>query len=103
MEAATPVIDLTGLTVSFGSQKILDSVDVRFDGGAIGLLGPNGAGKTTLLKTLLGFLAPTSGSGRVLGCDIRSESLEIRQKIGYMPENECHVPGCNAVTFVAYA
>jgi len=103
MEAAAPVIDLTDLTVSFGDQKILDAVDMRFDGGAIGLLGPNGAGKTTLLKTLLGFLAPTSGSGRVLGRDIRTESLEIRQKIGYMPENECHVPGSNAVTFVAYA
>src|SRR5438093_8796351 len=102
-QSRAPVIELENLTVRFGSQTILDGVATRFDQGAIGLLGPNGAGKTTLLKTLLGFVAPAAGSGRVLGFDIARDSLAIRQRIGYMPENECHIPGMNAVTFVAYA
>ncbi len=97
------IIELDNISVRFGTQKILDSVSVRFSGGSAGLLGPNGAGKTTLLKTLLGFIEPETGNGRVLGRDIRKEQLGIRQKIGYMPENDCHIPGMNAVSYVAYA
>ena len=97
------IIELENISVRFGDQKILDNVSMQFDGGAAGLLGPNGAGKTTLLKTLLGFITPVSGGGRVLGRDIRKEQLGIRQKIGYMPENDCHIPGMNAVSYVAYA
>jgi len=97
------IIDLENLSVQFGQQQILDGVTVQFVGGAMGLLGPNGAGKTTLLKTLLGFIDPVSGGGKVLGFDVRSQQLAIRQKIGYMPENDCHIPGMNGVTFVAYA
>src|SRR5262245_9367998 len=76
---------------------------MQFSGGSMGLLGPNGAGKTTLLKTLLGFLSPSSGDGSVLGFNIRTRQLSIRQRVGYMPENDCHIPGMNAVTFVSYA
>jgi len=97
------IIELDGITVRFGSQKVLDGVSVRFEGGSMGLLGPNGAGKTTLLKTLLGFIIPEAGGGRVLDCDIRSQQLALRQKVGYMPENDCHIPGMNAVSFVSYA
>jgi len=97
------IIDLENITVDFGKQRILDSVNVQFEGGSMGLLGPNGAGKSTLLKTLLGFITPQSGGGTVLGLDVRSQQLEIRQRVGYMPENDCHIPGMNAVTFVAYA
>lgn len=97
------IIDLENISVYFGAQKILDQVSLQFSGGSMGLLGPNGAGKTTLLKTLLGFIKPSSGLGRVLGFDLHSQQLEIRQKIGYMPENDCHIPGMNAVTYVAYA
>lgn len=97
------IIDLENLTVAFGKQRVLDGVDVKFEGGSMGLLGPNGAGKTTLLKTLLGFIKPLAGGGTVLGLDVCSEQLRIRQMVGYMPENDCHIPGMNAVTFVAYA
>ncbi len=97
------IIDLENITVQFGKQRVLDGIGVQFAGGSLGLLGPNGAGKTTLLKTLLGFIRPVSGGGQVLGLDISSRQLEIRQKVGYMPENDCHIPGMNAVTFVAYA
>ncbi len=97
------IIELENLTVEFGRQRVLDGVSVQFSGGAMGLLGPNGAGKSTLLKTLLGFITPKSGGGKVLDLDIRTQQLAIRQKVGYMPENDCHIPGMNAVTFVAYA
>lgn len=97
------IIDLENITVDFGKQRILDAVDVQFEGGSMGLLGPNGAGKSTLLKTLLGFIKPVAGGGSVLGLDVRSQQLAIRQRVGYMPENDCHIPGMNAVTFVAYA
>jgi len=99
---ATLIIDLENISVDFGTQRALDGVNFQFEGGSIGLLGPNGAGKSTLIKTLLGFITPTTGSGKVLGMDIRSRQLEIRQRVGYMPENDCHIPGMNAVTFVAY-
>ncbi len=97
------VVELDNLTVRFGNQTILDRVNAKFAGGSMGLLGPNGAGKSTLLKTLLGFVTPDDGNGRVLGTDIRNGQLAIRQRIGYMPENDCHIPAMNAVTFVSYA
>ena len=73
-----------------------------FRPGAVGLLGPNGAGKSTMLKSLLGFIPPTSGRLEVLGRDVARHPLEVRASIGYMPENDGHIPGMNAVTFVAY-
>ncbi len=97
------IIDLEDLTVEFGTQRVLDGISVQFSGGAMGLLGPNGAGKSTLLKTLLGFIEPKKGGGRLFDLDIRKQQLAIRRKVGYMPENDCHIPGMNAVTFVAYA
>ncbi len=97
------VIELNDLVVRLGPRTVLDRVSLCFAGGSMGLLGPNGAGKSTLLKTLLGFIDPLSGRGEVLGLDIRSQQMAIRRKIGYMPENDCHIPGMNAVTFVAYA
>lgn len=71
--------------------------------GCIGLLGPNGAGKTTFLKTLLGFVDPVAGGGTVFGFDIATQGEHIRQQVGYMPEQDCHIPGMSAVQFVAYA
>ena len=97
------VIELEGIKVQFGKQVVLDRVGLTFAGGSMGLLGPNGAGKSTLLKTLLGFITPDAGDGSVLGLNIRTQQMEIRRKIGYMPENDCHIPGMNAVAFVAYA
>ena len=60
------IVDLESITIEFGSQKALDGVSMQFAGGSMGLLGPNGAGKSTLLKTLLGFLTPKTGRGKVL-------------------------------------
>jgi ABC-2 type transport system ATP-binding protein len=68
----------------------------------VGLLGPNGAGKSTMLKALLGFVAPKAGRMEVLGINVALRPLEVRGRLGYMPENDGHIPGMNAVTFVAY-
>jgi ABC-2 type transport system ATP-binding protein len=68
----------------------------------VGLLGPNGAGKSTMLKSLLGFVKPDKGRMTVLGLDVAEAPLAIRARIGYMPENDAHIPGMNAVSFVAY-
>src|SRR6202021_2818783 len=84
----TPVIELQGLSVRVGSRNILNNLVCSLRGRAIGLLGPNGAGKSTLINTLLGFYKPCSGSARVLGHDIRTETRRVRSLVGYMPENE---------------
>ena len=73
-----------------------------FAPGAVGLLGPNGAGKSTMIKALLGFIVPDRGRMRVLGLDVAEAPLEIRARVGYMPESDAHIPGMNAVSFVAY-
>jgi ABC-2 type transport system ATP-binding protein len=97
-----PVVHLEGVTVMFGANRALKEVSARFNQGAVGLLGPNGAGKSTMLKTLLGFIKPTHGRMTVLGLDVAHRPLEIRARIGYMPESDAHIPGMNAVSFVAY-
>jgi ABC-2 type transport system ATP-binding protein len=55
-----------------------------------------------MIKALLGFVVPEAGEMRVLGLDVRTSPLEIRGRIGYMPENDAHIPGMNAISFVAY-
>jgi ABC-2 type transport system ATP-binding protein len=94
---------LDRVTVTYGTNRALRDVSAVFPPGAVGLLGPNGAGKSTMLKSLLGFIPPTSGRLEVLGLDVAHKPLEVRAKLGYMPENDGHIPGMNAVTFVAYA
>lgn len=98
-----PVVSIQNLTVRYGRFTALDGFSVEIPNGCVGLLGPNGAGKTTLIKTILGFIEPSSGGGTVLGHDIQTEGRWIRQKVGLMPEQDCHMPGMSAVQFVAYA
>jgi ABC-2 type transport system ATP-binding protein len=96
------VVELNRVTVRYGSNAALRDVQAVFPKGAVGLLGPNGAGKSTMIKSLLGFVVPAEGTMRVLGLDVRTSPHEIRRRIGYMPENDGHIPGMNAVSFVAY-
>ena len=93
---------LENVSVNYGSQPALRGVSVTFPDGAVGLLGPNGAGKSTLIKALLGLLRPSAGVLRVLGHDVADDPLAVRAAVGYMPENDTHIPGMNAVSFVAY-
>ena len=102
MSEPEPVADLEHVSVRYGAQDALRDVEARFPPGAVGLLGPNGAGKSTMLKALLGFVKPTAGRMRVLGLDVASSPLQIRARLGYMPESDGHIPGMNAVSFVGY-
>jgi ABC-2 type transport system ATP-binding protein len=81
-------ISVSNITKIYGSQRALDSVTLEIKpGGITGLLGPNGAGKSTLMKILSCFLPPTSGEASVCGLDVMEQSIEVRKKIGYLPEN----------------
>jgi ABC-2 type transport system ATP-binding protein len=99
---SVPVVTLDNVTVMYGRNAALREVTSAFAAGAVGLLGPNGAGKSTMLKSLLGFIVPDGGRMRVLGFDVAQAPLEIRARVGYMPETDAHIPGMNAVSFVAY-
>jgi ABC-2 type transport system ATP-binding protein len=97
-----PVVVLEDVSVRYGAQFALEDVTAAFPAGAVGLLGPNGAGKSTMIRTLLGFIKPERGTMRVLGLNVAAAPLEIRSRVGYMPESDAHIPGMNAVAFVAY-
>ena len=105
--AATPApaaatVHLDRVSVKYGRNWALRDVSATFGQGAVGLLGPNGAGKSTMIKALLGFVVPDRGRMRVLGLDVKASPLQIRARIGYMPESDAHIPGMTAVAFVAY-
>ncbi len=102
MSTSSTSVVLDRVSVAYGKNTALKDVSAAFPTGAVGLLGPNGAGKSTMLKSLLGFLVPTSGKLQVLGLDVAERPLEVRARLGYMPETDGHIPGMNAVTFVAY-
>jgi ABC-2 type transport system ATP-binding protein len=97
------IVEFQDLNVSYGPVPALANVSGVIPPGPTGLLGPNGAGKTTLLKTLLGFLKPDSGRMTAFGLDPARAPLEVRRKIGYMPEVDCHIGGMTAAAFVAFA
>ena len=96
------IVEVKDLRFSYGSVTAVDGVSLSLDEGAVGLLGPNGAGKSTLLRVLLGFLKPQRGEGRVLGRDIGFEQRQIRRYVGYMPEDDCLIPGMDAVSFTSF-
>jgi len=96
------VIETQALRKHFGSQHALDGVDLRVAPGAIGLLGPNGAGKSTLMKCLLQLQPITSGSAKLLGREVGTEGREIRKRVGYTPELDCHIPGMVGCEYVTY-
>lgn len=82
------VISTEGLSKSFGEVHALKSLDLRVPQKSISaFLGPNGAGKTTTIKLLLGLIKPTNGSGNILGMDIIRDSVDIRARIGYLPQD----------------
>ncbi len=94
------VIDLLGLSVTFGRRPILKNLHGDLRGKAIGLLGPNGAGKTTLIHTLLGFYEPSAGTAQIFGYDIVDQAKQIKSLIGYMPERDAFIAKMSAVHFV---
>ena len=83
----TLAIEVKDLTRRFGSFTAVDSISVNVEAGEVfGFLGANGAGKTTAIKVLIGLLVPTSGSARVAGFDVLTQSEDVRKRIGYMSQ-----------------
>jgi ABC-2 type transport system ATP-binding protein len=80
-------IRVNSLTKLYGTQKAVDGISFTAQPGVLGFLGPNGAGKSTTMKMLTGFIPQTSGSASVCGFDVTTQSLEVRKRIGYLPEN----------------
>ena len=80
-------IKVTSLTKVYGTQKAVDNISFELKKGEIvGFLGPNGAGKSTTMKMITGYLPATDGSASVAGFDSQSQSLEVRKRLGYLPE-----------------
>jgi ABC-2 type transport system ATP-binding protein len=101
-EMVLPVIETEHLSKFYGQQRALDGVDLKVAPGAIGLLGPNGAGKSTFMKCLLQLQPITSGSAKLLGREVGREGREIRKRVGYTPEQDCHIPGMAGCEYVTY-
>ena len=99
------VIDTRGLSKTFSETQALKGLDLRVSKNSIfGFLGPNGAGKTTTIKLLLGLIQPSAGGGSVFGLDIVKDSVEIRSRVGYLPQEPRfyeHLTARQTLRFVA--
>lgn len=83
-----PVIVLTEVTKQYGTSIVVDHIDMSVQRGEIfGLLGPNGAGKSTTILMMLGLTEPTSGHVKICGIDSTTHPIEVKRKIGYLPED----------------
>lgn len=81
------MIRVEGLTKDYGLRRAIDNLNFEAGQGEIlGFLGPNGAGKTTTMRILCGYLPPTTGKAEIAGFDVVDQSLEVRKRVGYMPE-----------------
>jgi ABC-2 type transport system ATP-binding protein len=96
------LVETRGLSKLYGHIEAIKDLSIQIPEGAVGLLGPNGAGKSTLIKVLLGLTQISKGNASVFGLDVDLSGIEIRQSIGYMPENPCLIPNMNAVTLISY-
>ncbi len=82
------MISVSHLTKKFGATLAVDGISFEIpQGQVVGFLGPNGAGKTTTMRLLTGYLPPDEGSATLMGMDSLTQSLEVRRRIGYLPEN----------------
>ncbi len=97
------IVRVDGLTHAYGKVVALQDLSLEIFKGVTGLVGANGAGKTTLLRLMLGLLHPASGSMSVLGHDPQNDPLDVRARIGYMPEGECLPMDQTAADFVSYS
>jgi len=82
------MIEVRNLTKNYGARRAIDSLSFSVNKGeVVGFLGPNGAGKSTTMKIITGFMAPSSGQALVAGYDVFENPLEVKRRIGYLPEN----------------
>ena len=97
------LISLTNIVKKYRTMCALNGVSLEIKPGITGLLGPNGAGKSSLIKLILGLVKITSGTGTILGHQLGREGRQIRDKIGYMPEDDCYIPGLSGVEVVQFS
>lgn len=97
------ILQVTDLTHDYGDVVALKDLTLEVPPGVTGLVGANGAGKTTMLRLMLGLLHPVNGRMDVLGHDPQTEPLEVRARIGYMPEGDCLPKDQTAADFVSYS
>ena len=95
------LLEAKSVTKKYGTIIALESVNFQISEGITGLLGPNGAGKSTAIKLFLGLLRPTSGSAEVMG-EKPYESVQVRARLGYMPEHDCLPISINASEFLTH-
>ncbi len=97
------MIEVQNLTKYYGNFKAVDHISFAVEKGEIvGLLGPNGSGKTTIMRILTGFFPPTEGRAIVAGLDVETHSLEVRNRIGYLPENVALYPDMPVRSFLDF-
>jgi ABC-2 type transport system ATP-binding protein len=97
------LIEVQGLSKSFGEVTAVDHISFTVNKGEIlGFLGPNGAGKTTTMRILTGYLPATNGTARVAGYDVFEDSMEVRRRIGYLPEVPPLYPDMTVGTYLAF-
>jgi ABC-2 type transport system ATP-binding protein len=97
------VIEVRGLVKDFGTTRAVAGVSFSVGRGEImGLLGPNGSGKTTIMRVLTGFFAPTDGRVAIDGLDVGEYSLQVRSRIGYLPENVVLYPDISVRRFLTF-
>jgi ABC-2 type transport system ATP-binding protein len=88
VEVTPSVVRVRGLVKAFGHLRVLDGIDLDVRAGEVfGYLGPNGAGKSTTVKVLAGMLTPFAGEAYVCGVDVRADPIEVKRRVGYVPEN----------------
>ena len=98
------MITATNLSKRFGDKMVVDSLSFELQAGEVlGFLGPNGAGKTTTMRMLTCFFPPSGGTARVAGFDIQTESIKVRQQIGYLPEHVPLYPEMTTREFIEFA
>ena len=97
------MIEIDHLTKKFGPIMAVD--DVNFDvarGEVVGFLGPNGAGKSTTMKMVTGFLRPTAGTARICEFDVLEDPLDVKQRVGYLPEGAPMWPDMTSMAFLQF-
>ncbi|MCH6256453.1 ABC transporter ATP-binding protein [Puniceicoccaceae bacterium K14] len=97
------MVEVDNLKKSYGSLQAVKGVSFTIEKGEIlGFLGPNGAGKSTTMKMITGYLSPTSGTARVQGFDVQTHPIEVKKRVGYLPESSAAYPEMTVVEFLTY-
>jgi ABC-2 type transport system ATP-binding protein len=97
------LIEVEHLTKSYGQARAVNDISFKVEKGEIlGFLGPNGAGKTTTMRILTGYLPATGGTARIAGYDVFEDSMEVRKRIGYLPETPPLYPDMSVSDYLAF-